>query len=116
MDIFGIPGVEAEAELLSAIVLSFQQMGLSAKDVGIKINSRRILNDLMKKVGISQDKWIPCCVVVDKLEKVPLEALQKDIETIGVSLDAMKELTTYLKVSYLSYLVCSFDLIVFHFS
>jgi histidyl-tRNA synthetase len=113
MDIFGIPGVEAEAELLSAIVLSFQQMGLSAKDVGIKVNSRRILNGLMTKVGIPEDKWIPCCVLVDKLEKVPLEALEKDVQTIGVSLDAMKELTTYLKVSHLLDLTYYFDFIVF---
>lgn len=30
-------GVEAEAELLSAIVASFRSMGLTAKDVGIKV-------------------------------------------------------------------------------
>ncbi len=46
-------GVEAEAELLSAIVASLQDMGLTAKDVGIKINSRKILNGLMTKVGES---------------------------------------------------------------
>jgi len=44
-------GVEAEAELLSAIVSSLQDMGLTARDVGIKINSRKILNGLMTKVG-----------------------------------------------------------------
>ena len=44
-------GVEAEAELLSAIVSSLQDMGLTARDVGIKVNSRKILNGLMTKVG-----------------------------------------------------------------
>lgn len=51
MDIWGVAGVEAEAELLAAIVTSFQDMGITAKDVGIKINSRRILNGLMTAVG-----------------------------------------------------------------
>lgn len=37
MDIFGISGVEAEAELLSAIVSSFQTMGITEHDVGIKV-------------------------------------------------------------------------------
>ena len=46
-------GVEAEAELLSAIVASLQDMGLTAQDVGIKVNSRKILNGLMTKVGES---------------------------------------------------------------
>jgi histidyl-tRNA synthetase len=38
MDIFGVSGVEAEAELLAAIISSFQAMGLTDKDVGLKVN------------------------------------------------------------------------------
>lgn len=38
MDVWGVSGVEAEAELLSAIVASFKSMGLTAKDVGIKVS------------------------------------------------------------------------------
>jgi len=39
MDIWGVSGVEAEAELLSAIVISFQNMGITSKDVGIKVHN-----------------------------------------------------------------------------
>jgi len=42
MDIFGVAGVEAEAELLSAIVRSLQEMGLTAKDVGIKVSNNLV--------------------------------------------------------------------------
>lgn len=37
MDIWGVSGVEAEAELLAAIVATFTDMGLTSKDVGIKV-------------------------------------------------------------------------------
>jgi len=37
-----IPGIEAEAELLSAMVAFFTKVGLTAEDVGIKINSRGV--------------------------------------------------------------------------
>ena len=37
MDIWGVPGVEAEAELLSAVVTCFTDLGLTAADVGIKV-------------------------------------------------------------------------------
>jgi len=37
MDIWGISGVEAEAELLSAVVATFRSMGFTSKDVGIKV-------------------------------------------------------------------------------
>jgi len=43
MDVWGVGGVEAEAELLSAIVASFRSMGLTAKDVGIKVLHTRHL-------------------------------------------------------------------------
>lgn len=37
MDIWGVPGVGAEAELLAAVVSCFQSLGLSDTDVGIKV-------------------------------------------------------------------------------
>lgn len=40
MDIWGVDGIEAEAELLSAMVMFFKKVGLTSEDVGIKVNSR----------------------------------------------------------------------------
>lgn len=37
MDVFGVAGVEAEAELLSSVIFTFEQMGLTSKEVGIKV-------------------------------------------------------------------------------
>lgn len=37
MDIWGVPGVEAEAELLGAMVAFFERVGLGPEDVGIKV-------------------------------------------------------------------------------
>lgn len=37
MDIWGVGGVEAEAELLAAIITSFKAMGITSEDVGIKV-------------------------------------------------------------------------------
>lgn len=42
MDIVGVPGVEAEAELLAAIVAFFQRVGITAADVGIKVSNRKV--------------------------------------------------------------------------
>jgi len=43
MDMWGVSGVEAEAELLGAITTFFSRVGVTSKDVGIKINSRAVL-------------------------------------------------------------------------
>ena len=49
MDIIGVRGQEAEGELLAALVLFFERLGLSADDVGIKINSRKVLQEILSK-------------------------------------------------------------------
>lgn len=38
-----LTGVEAEAELLAAIVTFFQRLGLGPADVGLKVSSRKVL-------------------------------------------------------------------------
>lgn len=39
MDVWGVKGVEAEAEVLSALVSSLRAMGLTANDVGIRVRN-----------------------------------------------------------------------------
>lgn len=71
MDIVGVPGVEAEAELLAALTLLFERLGLSAKDVGIKVSNRKVLQSVLAKQGVPPELFAKVCVVVDKLEKLP---------------------------------------------
>ena len=70
MDIWGVAGVEVEAELLSAMVDFFQRVGLNAQDVGIKVNSRLVIAEVLTELGIPEEKFAATCVLVDKLEKV----------------------------------------------
>ena len=102
MDIWGVQGVEAEAELLSAIVTSFKEMGIGPDDVGIKINSRKILTGLMASLGVPEDKFAATCVLVDKLEKVPLDAIQGDLQALGLTREIVEELVASLQVEYSS--------------
>jgi hypothetical protein len=39
MDVWGVPGLEAEAELISSVVSCFRDLGLTSSDVGIKVGS-----------------------------------------------------------------------------
>lgn len=41
MDIWGVAGMEAEAELLAAVVSCFTSLGITSTDVGIKVGSIR---------------------------------------------------------------------------
>eukprot|EP01038_Epipyxis_sp_PR26KG_P005684 gene5684-7846_t len=99
MDIWGVDSIEAEVELISAAVFFMRDIGLTAKDVGIKINSRKLLNGLMESLGISEDKWVAACVLVDKLEKVPVEALSAELDALGISTTVVEELLSFLKLN-----------------
>lgn len=70
MDIWGVEGVEAEAELLSSMVDFFERVGLTSEDVGIKVNSRLVIGEVLSRLGIPNEKFAATCVLVDKLEKV----------------------------------------------
>jgi histidyl-tRNA synthetase len=70
MDIWGIPGVQVEAELLSAMVTFFKKVGLTSDDVGIKVNSRLVISEVLTELGIPPEKFAATCVLVDKLDKV----------------------------------------------
>lgn len=76
MDIVGVPGVEAEAELLSAITTFFQRVGLGPRDVGIKVSSRKVLQAALTKYGVPPAQFGAVCVVVDKLEKLPRDKVR----------------------------------------
>jgi len=96
MDIWGVEGVETEAELLAAMVDFFERVGLSAEDVGIKVNSRMVIGEVLSELGIPEDKFAATCVLVDKLEKVPIDAIQGDLEELGLDRSVVEKLLQVL--------------------
>lgn len=98
LDIWGIETVEAEAELLSACVDSLKAMGLSSSDVGIKISSRKLLQTLMQKHGIADEDSTAVCMLIDKLDKVPLDSISSDLAKLGLAHDAIEGLLSDIQV------------------
>lgn len=96
MDIWGISTVTAEAELLSAMVSFFQSVGLTSDDVGIKVNSRLVISEVLAELQIPPEKFAPTCVLIDKLEKVPLDAIQSDLEELGLERSVVERLLTVM--------------------
>ena len=71
----GVAGVEAEAELLAAMVMFFQRVGLSSKDVAIKISSRQLLQAVLEQHEVPADSTSRVFVTVDKMDKLPQETV-----------------------------------------
>ncbi len=84
MDIFGVAGVEAEAELLAATATFLGRVGLGPQDVGLKVNNRKVLQGVLMGLGVPEDRFAAVCVLVDKLEKMPREAIEADLRGLGL--------------------------------
>lgn len=85
LDIFGVAEVTAEAELLSALTTFFARVGLGQQDVGIKVSNRKLLQSILENLGIPADQFAQVCVLVDKLEKLPPEAVREEVGRAGLA-------------------------------
>jgi hypothetical protein len=101
MDIVGMPGVEAEAELLAAITMFFSRVGLTSKDVGIKVSSRKVLQGLLQQCDVPEASFGPVCVIVDKAEKIPREEVVKQLGALGLPEATVDKILSVLEVGVL---------------
>jgi histidyl-tRNA synthetase len=85
MDIVGVPGVSADAELFAAIIDLFRSIGLSPSDIEIQINSRIVIEEMLSALGVDQDRYSEVIRVVDKRDKFPsrIEAEQELAKIVG---------------------------------
>ena len=67
----------------------FKKLDLKIK---IKINSRKLLNEIMNYAGIDEKKQSETMMSLDKLEKVGLEAVKKELKERKLSENEIKKL------------------------
>ncbi|OWM69690.1 hypothetical protein CDL15_Pgr025539 [Punica granatum] len=101
MDIIGVPEVTAEAELISSIVTFFKKIGITASDVGFKISSRKVLQEVLGSYSVPENSFGKVCVIIDKLEKIPVDEIKKELKLVGMSEVAIEELLQVLSIKSL---------------
>src|SRR5262245_59235192 len=77
MDVWGEPGVAAEAELIAAIFALLGRVGLGGGQVRVQLNSRALLEETLR-AGVRRARpgaFEPLCVIVDKLAKIGADAV-----------------------------------------
>lgn len=102
MDIVGVEGVEAEAELLAAITTFFKRLGITSKDVGIKVSSRKVLQAVLNRFDVPAEDFAPVCVVVDKIEKLPREKIVEELGALSVAEDAIDGILNAMEMRKIS--------------
>lgn len=87
-DIVGSDSLLNEIELIHLVDDVFKRFNIN---ICIKINNRKILSGIAEYVGES-DKIIDITVAIDKLDKIGLENVNKELIEKGISQDAVNKL------------------------
>ena len=77
VDVVGIKGMTADAEIIALTSRAFKKLGF---DTTIKINNRKLLNDLLLNAGVKKDKLETILLTIDKLEKFGLDTVKKELK------------------------------------
>ena len=100
-DVVGQPGLVAEVEVLSVLLMSLRKMGLTPSHVQVHLNDRRILNAVLDHIGVPEDKHLPVMVVMDKRDKISAEALTAMLVELGLDAGMIAALNEFLAMTTL---------------
>ncbi len=84
VDIWGSAGVEADVELLAVLCTFFGRVGLTPAEVGIRVSSRKVLQEVLDSVGVAGEQFPAVCIVVDKLGKLPPDEAAAQLAALGL--------------------------------
>jgi histidyl-tRNA synthetase len=84
IDIIGEDSVLADAEVIFTTVDYLREVGLTPKDIKVKISSRKLLAAVLKKFGVAEEKSNPLYTLLDKKAKLPAETFSATlVEQVG---------------------------------
>ncbi len=95
IDIIGNPNVTAETELILATTQALQK--LDFKDFKVRINDRRILEHLAEYCGFETKDFGKVFIILDKLDKINLSGVQKELEQENFSIESIQKLTQIIE-------------------
>ncbi|MFQ5703565.1 MAG: histidine--tRNA ligase [Gemmatimonadales bacterium] len=81
MDIIGEAGPLADAELIAAALDVMRALGLSSKDVRVKVSDRRVVRALLDVHDLDEDQVAQAFQVIDKIDRDPREVLAERFAT-----------------------------------
>jgi len=101
VDIVGSTSQTVEAEVLAAGAQVLEELGFGgdAHPFRLRLNHRGILRGLMEVSGIPADKEGDALVAIDKLDKIGLDGVRKELDGRGIGSAAAEKLLTTMSAA-----------------
>ena len=90
IDILGDSSPLCEVELLYSYMVAYTRLGF--RNLTIKVNDRRALNEIITAVGFDISKAIEICVSLDKLDKIGFDGVSKELVENGYEQEKVEKL------------------------
>lgn len=98
VDIWGTDAISADAELISVLVTFFKSVGLTEKDLVIKMSSRKVLEEVLGSLGLEGDIFAKTCIIVDKMDKLPADVVSNQLSELGLEDSAIQTIQSTLAI------------------
>ena len=93
VDIVGTKSMIADAECINIFQRGFKELKL---DVTIEINNKKLLNGILKSCEVPQGLWGIAITEIDKIKKVGMETVVKELNNQGIGNEATTRLVEIL--------------------
>ena len=97
VDLIGVDSIEADAEIIAIAVELLRSVGLSAKQVVIKVNSRRFLEQKLNFIEVPKSKVQVVFSAIDKKDKMNDKDWKEYLKEIGLNKLQIEDLQGILK-------------------
>jgi len=95
VDIVGCKDMNADAEIISLTSRAFKKLGF---DFIIKVNNRKLLNDILKYCKVNENKIEDVILSIDKLEKFGLDAAKKELKEKNINQKTINEILKIINI------------------
>jgi histidyl-tRNA synthetase len=89
VDLLGADGPAVDAEVIGVAVSSLERLGLTAKDVRVKISHRVAAAKLVRALGVAEDKVAGAFELLDRRDKMAPEEFTQRAAALGLGGDAL---------------------------
>ncbi|MFH0772697.1 MAG: histidine--tRNA ligase [bacterium] len=95
-DTIGSPSMLADAEFILMGLQIMKKLGFV--DFAARINNRKFMDGLVQYAGATQDQFYVICIAVDKMEKIGLSGVIKEMEQKKVSTEVIKKISEIIEL------------------
>lgn len=99
VDLFGVAGVAADAELVACAIDMLRAFGLTAGDVVVRVSDRRLLRAYLLAVGVPETVVEATYAVIDKLERTAPGQSAERLAALGVPAEAVPRIVAIADVT-----------------